>query len=165
MLNGKHMKPRPGSKDLRTREQGEVFSRHKTLSSPESKQVFSIWLVDVTWVLKSKDGWRQFVDITRQCDGDLVFRANASVECGQIDGLWEGLTLFPTLLPFHAPRIQRLIVPESKDSRTLACWLLGPQESLIRLMQEANGKKSGLKPRDLGLAFPPPWAPVSSLSR
>lgn len=36
-----------------SREEG-AFSRHKTVSS-ESKQVFSIWLVDVIWEHKSKD--------------------------------------------------------------------------------------------------------------
>lgn len=37
------------------------------------------------------------------------------------DGLWEGLALFLSLLPLHAPGTRSLIAPEPKDSRTLAC--------------------------------------------
>lgn len=59
-MDDEHIKSKPGSKDLRSMEQGAgsreegAFSRHKTVSS-ESKQVFSIWLVDVIWEHKSKD--------------------------------------------------------------------------------------------------------------
>lgn len=55
-MDDEHIKSKPGSKDLRSREEG-AFSTHKTVSS-ESKQAFSIWLMDVIWEHKSKDeGW------------------------------------------------------------------------------------------------------------
>lgn len=61
-MDGEHINSKPGSKGLRSREQGAgrkeegAFSRHKTVSS-ESQQVFSIWLVDVIWEHKSEDEW------------------------------------------------------------------------------------------------------------
>lgn len=52
-MDDEHIKLKPGSKDLRSREEG-ALSRHKTVSS-EPKQAFNIWLVGVIWVRKSKD--------------------------------------------------------------------------------------------------------------